>query len=107
MEQSEAKGSEGLAARVVPLLLAAAAIIAVWQAVVLIFKPHVSLLPPPWLAAAEFWTLLISGELFVHTGISLARVFSAGLIARGGAVPFGPGVGGARRASPRGVPPLD
>lgn len=97
MEQSEAKGWAGLAARVVPLLLAAAAIIAVWQAVVLIFSPHVSLLPPPWLAAAEFWTLLISGELFLHTSVSLARVFSAWLIAGAIAIPLGLVMGRSRR----------
>ena len=85
------------AMRGVPFLLAAAAIIAVWQAVVLIFKPHVSLLPPPWLAAEEFWTLLISGELLLHTGVSLARVFSAWCIAGLIAIPLGLAMGSSRR----------
>ena len=85
-----------IAARLVPLLLAAAAIIAVWQAVVVIFRPHVSLLPPPWLTAREFWVLVESGELFVHTGVSLARVFSAWCIAGAIAIPLGLAMGWSR-----------
>ena len=85
-----------IAARLIPLLLAAAAIIAVWQAVVVIFRPHVSLLPPPWLVAREFWVLVESGELFVHTGVSLARVFSAWCIAGAIAIPLGLAMGWSR-----------
>ena len=97
MAERATKGSGTTAMRVVPFLLAAAAIIAVWQAVVLIFKPHVSLLPPPWLAAEELWTLSISGELFLHTGVSLARVFSAWCIAGLIAIPLGLAMGSSRR----------
>ncbi|MGH8635220.1 MAG: ABC transporter permease [Burkholderiales bacterium] len=85
-----------IAARLIPLLLAAAAIIAAWQAVVVIFRPHVSLLPPPWLVAREFWVLVESGELFVHTGVSLARVISAWCIAGAIAIPLGLAMGWSR-----------
>lgn len=85
-----------IARRVVPFLLAAAAIIAVWQAVIVIFRPHESLLPPPGLAAREFWVLVESGELFVHTGVSLARVFSAWFLAGAIAIPLGLAMGWSR-----------
>ncbi|MBI4205859.1 MAG: ABC transporter permease [Betaproteobacteria bacterium] len=86
-----------IATRIVPLLLAAAAITAVWQAVVVIFKPHVSLLPPPWLAAQEFWTLLASGELLIHTGVSVGRVFTAWCLAGLIAIPLGLTMGRSHR----------
>lgn len=96
MAPSRSGGWTAIAQRALPLLLAAAAIVAVWQAVILVFKPHVSLLPPPWLAAQEFWSLLVSGQLFVHTGISLARVFSAWCIAGAIAIPLGLAMGRSR-----------
>jgi ABC-type nitrate/sulfonate/bicarbonate transport system permease component len=65
--------------------------------VIAVFRPHVSLLPPPVLAAGEFWTLFASGELFVHTGTSLARVFSAWTITGAIAIPLGLAMGWSRR----------
>jgi ABC-type nitrate/sulfonate/bicarbonate transport system permease component len=97
MEQPQARRVGAFAGRIVPLLLAAVAIVSVWQAVILVFRPHVSLLPPPWLAAQEFWNLLVSGQLFAHTGISLARVFSAWCIAGAVAIPLGLAMGWSRR----------
>lgn len=84
-------------ARFAPLLLAIVAIVIVWQAVVLIFKPHVSLLPPPWMAAQEFWVLLSSGELLEHTAISLGRVLSAWCITGLIAIPLGLAMGWSRQ----------
>jgi len=83
--------------RLLPLLYAVVAIVAAWQAVVLIFRPHVSLLPPPWTAAVTFAGLIASGELFVHIGMSLSRVVSAWLIAGLIAIPLGLAMGRSRR----------
>jgi ABC-type nitrate/sulfonate/bicarbonate transport system permease component len=81
----------------VPLATAVIVIVIVWQLVIAVFRPHVSLLPPPVLAAGEFWTLFASGELFVHTGTSLARVFSAWTITGAIAIPLGLAMGWSRR----------
>jgi ABC-type nitrate/sulfonate/bicarbonate transport system permease component len=86
-----------LLARAVPLATAVIVIVIVWQLVIAVFRPHVSLLPPPVLAAGEFWTLFASGELFVHTGTSLARVFSAWTITGAIAIPLGLAMGWSRR----------
>ena len=72
-------------------------IVIVWQLVIAIFRPHVSLLPPPLLAAHELWALFATGELFVHTGTSLARVFSAWTITAAIAIPLGLAMGWSRR----------
>ena len=56
-------------ARTMPLAAAVVVIVLLWQLVVAVFRPHVSLLPPPQLAANEFWTLLKSGELLVLRGV--------------------------------------
>jgi ABC-type nitrate/sulfonate/bicarbonate transport system permease component len=84
-------------ARALPLLIALGVIVIVWQVVVAVFKPHVATLPPPALAATELWTLLASGELFVHAGTSLVRVFSAWLITGAVAIPLGLAMGWSRR----------
>jgi ABC-type nitrate/sulfonate/bicarbonate transport system permease component len=86
-----------LFARGLPLATAAVVIVIVWQLVVAIFRPHVSLLPPPVLAAHEFWALFATGDLFVHTGTSLARVFSAWTITAAIAIPLGLAMGWSRR----------
>lgn len=86
-----------LLARGLPLATAAVVIVIVWQLVVAIFRPHVSLLPPPVLAAHEFWALFATGDLFVHTGTSLARVFSAWTITAAIAIPLGLAMGWSRR----------
>ena len=79
------------------LATAVVVIVLVWQLVIALFRPHVSLLPPPVLAAHEFWTLAASGELFVHTATSLARVFSAWAITGAIAIPLGLAMGASRR----------
>jgi ABC-type nitrate/sulfonate/bicarbonate transport system permease component len=84
-------------ARALPLATAVVVIVIVWQLVIAIFRPHVSLLPPPVIAAHEFWTLFASGELFLHTGTSLARVFSAWTITGAIAIPLGLAMGWSRR----------
>jgi ABC-type nitrate/sulfonate/bicarbonate transport system permease component len=84
-------------ARAVPLLVAFAVIVAVWQSVIWLFAPHVSLLPPPLLPAQEFWKLLVSGDLFVHTGMSLMRVVSAWCLAGCVAIPLGLAMGWSSR----------
>lgn len=83
--------------RALPLATAVLAIVVVWQLVIAVFRPHVSLLPPPRLAAEEFWALLKTGELFVHTGISLGRVVSAWLITAALSIPLGLAMGFSRR----------
>lgn len=72
-------------------------IVIVWQLVIAVFRPHVSLLPPPVLAIHEFWALFATGELFVHMGTSLARVFSAWIITGAIAIPLGLAMGWSRR----------
>ena len=84
-------------ARALPLAAAVVVIVLLWQFVIAVFKPHVSLLPPPLDAANEFWTLLRSGDLLVHTGTSLARVFTAWTITGAIAIPLGIAMGWSRR----------
>jgi ABC-type nitrate/sulfonate/bicarbonate transport system permease component len=72
-------------------------ILIAWQMVIAIFRPHVSLLPPPLLAAHELWALLATGELAVHTSTSLGRVFSAWSITAAIAIPLGLAMGWSRR----------
>lgn len=78
-----------LARAILPLFAAFVVILVVWQGLVTIFKPHVSLLPAPVIVWAGFWQLLVTGELFVHAGMSLMRVFSAWSIAACVAIPLG------------------
>lgn len=79
--------------RFVPFALAATAILAIWWAVIVVFKPHVSLLPPPTLVAIEFWRLVQTGDLFTHIGASLGRVLSAWVMAGLVAIPVGLAMG--------------
>src|SRR5712691_1622675 len=81
--------SLSLLAKLLPYLYAAIGVIAVWWAVVLIAKPHVSLLPSPLSTAQTFVQLLASGDLERHAGISLFRVLSAWSLAALVAVPLG------------------
>jgi ABC-type nitrate/sulfonate/bicarbonate transport system permease component len=81
---------------VAPYVLAAAAVIFVWQMVVTLTAPHVSLLPSPWLAAETFAELVENGKLFVHVQASLTRVFSAWSLSALIAVPLGLAMGRAR-----------
>lgn len=83
--------------RAMPLVAALVVILVVWQSVVTIFKPHVSLLPAPAIVWAGFWQLLVTGELFVHASMSLMRVFSAWCIAACVAIPLGLAMGRSQR----------
>ena len=82
-----------LARAMLPLFAAFVVILVVWQGLVTIFKPHVSLLPAPVIVWAGLWQLLVTGELFVHAGMSLMRVFSAWSIAACVAIPLGLAMG--------------
>jgi ABC-type nitrate/sulfonate/bicarbonate transport system permease component len=82
--------------RVLPLVLAFAAVIFAWQVVVIAFRPHPSVLPPPAHVAETFATLVASGELLVDAGISLARVFLAWTISACIAIPLGLAMGWSR-----------
>ena len=79
--------------RFAPFGIAGFAIVAAWWAVILVFKPHVSLLPPPTDVATEFWALLQSGALLTHIGASLGRVCSAWVLAALVAIPLGIAMG--------------
>lgn len=84
-------------ARVLPFFYAAAVIVVVWEVVVLVTKPHVSLLPPPWSVAKSFAHLVANGELFVDAGWSLARVTTAWLLSAIVAIPLGLAMGRSTR----------
>lgn len=79
--------------RFAPFAIAAFAIVAAWWIVILVFKPHESLLPPPSHVAREFWELLLSGALMTHIGASLSRVLSAWVLAALVAIPLGIAMG--------------
>ena len=79
--------------RLLPFLYAFAAILAAWLFVLAVFRPHVSLLPPPALVAREFWALAVTGELFKHIWASLSRVISAWCLAGLIAIPLGLAMG--------------
>jgi len=84
-------------ANLLPYLYAAIGVIAVWWAVVLVGKPHVSLLPSPLLTARTLVQLLVSGDLPRHAGHSVFRVVAAWSIAAIVAVPLGFAMGRWRR----------
>ena len=79
--------------RLLPFVYAAIFIVAVWLAVVAIFRPHESLLPQPWAVARHLAELVASGELFKHIGASLTRVLSAWCLAGAIAIPLGLAMG--------------
>lgn len=85
------------AASVLPYLYAAIFIVIVWQLVVVFTQAHVAILPPPLLTAKTFIELLMSGELFIHTGASLGRVVAAWLVSAAVAIPLGLAMGRWRR----------
>ena len=87
----------GIAGRTLPFVYAAAFIVAVWLVVVWATDAHTSILPPPWAVAKGFAGLVASGEIFLHTGVSLARVVSAWLLSAVVAVPLGLAMGRSRR----------
>ena len=87
----------GRAAKLLPYFYAAAGVIAVWWAVVLIAKPHMSLLPSPLLTAKTFVQLMASGELPRDAAYSVGRVLAAWSLAALVAVPLGFAMGRWRR----------
>lgn len=84
-------------ARVLPLVYGALVILAAWQGVVWIFKPHVAVLPPPAIAGGELMRLAMSGELFVHVAASLRRVLTAWGLAAIVAIPLGLAMGRSKK----------
>lgn len=86
-----------LAARLLPYAYAALFLGVVWQLVVTITRPHPSILPPPLNVASGFRDLILSGDLFMHAGMSLSRVVAAWLISMIIAVPLGLAMGRDRR----------
>lgn len=86
------RNADGLKSAI-PFLVAVAAIVIVWQAVVTITNAHPALLPAPWAVAKEFALLAASGDLFLHVGISMARVVSAWLLSAMVAIPLGLAMG--------------
>src|SRR5581483_9281812 len=76
-------------ARLLPYLYAAIGVVAVWWAVVLVFKPHMSLLPSPWLTAQTFVQLIANGELPRDAAYSVCRVLAAWVLSALIAVPLG------------------
>ena len=79
--------------RALPFVYAALFIVVIWQLVVSFSQAHVSLLPPPALAAKTLIGLTLSGELFVHVGASLGRVVSSWLLSALVAIPLGLAMG--------------
>lgn len=77
------------AKKLLPYLYAAIGVVAVWWAVVLIFKPHMSLLPSPLLTAQTFVHLMATGELPIDAAYSVSRVLAAWSLAALVAVPLG------------------
>jgi ABC-type nitrate/sulfonate/bicarbonate transport system permease component len=76
-------------AKLLPYLYAAVGVVMLWQAVVWIAQPHVSLLPSPLLTAQTFVQLAASGALLNHAAHSVFRVLSAWSLAALLAVPLG------------------
>ena len=91
------RGSPAELAILLPYLYAAIAVIAVWWAVVLIFRPDKSLLPSPWLTAQTFVRLTASGELPSDAAYSVFRVLAAWSLAAVVAIPLGFAMGRWRR----------
>ncbi|HUL89854.1 MAG TPA: ABC transporter permease [Pseudolabrys sp.] len=79
----------GQLAKLLSYLYAVIGVIAVWWAVVLIAKPHMSLLPSPLLTARTFVQLMASGELPSDAAYSICRVLAAWSLAALVAVPLG------------------
>jgi ABC-type nitrate/sulfonate/bicarbonate transport system permease component len=90
-------GAVRAASRLLPYVLAAIAVIVVWQGVVLATKPSEAVLPAPIAVASEFGRLLGNGTLVTDALISDARVVSAWLLAAIVAIPLGLLMGSSRR----------
>jgi ABC-type nitrate/sulfonate/bicarbonate transport system permease component len=78
-----------LTQRTLPFLIAALAIVAVWQLVVAVTHPDPSILPTPWATAVAFVGLVRNGQLGLDAAYSVARVVAAWLLAAIVAIPLG------------------
>jgi ABC-type nitrate/sulfonate/bicarbonate transport system permease component len=90
-------GAVRAASQVVPYLLAAVVIVAIWEIVVLVTKPSDAVLPPPLSVASEFARLFTNGTLIEYSAISVARVTSAWILSALIAIPLGLLMGSSRR----------
>jgi ABC-type nitrate/sulfonate/bicarbonate transport system permease component len=90
-------GAVRAASRLFPYVLAAIAIVVVWQGVVITTKPSDAVLPAPVAVASEFGRLLENGTLLTDALISVARVVSAWLLGAVVAIPLGLLMGSSRR----------
>lgn len=79
--------------RVLPYLYAAAAIVVIWQLVIVLTGADPSILPPPLVTAETFVEMVATGEIFVHAGMSLGRVLSSWLLSAAVAIPLGLAMG--------------
>lgn len=81
---------EALGARIRPLRIYAASVaggIFLWHVVALRF--HVTVFPSPWETFVESLDLLFSGEIFLHSGVSLFRILMGFVLGSCIAVPLG------------------
>jgi ABC-type nitrate/sulfonate/bicarbonate transport system permease component len=79
--------------RVLPYIYAAVAIVIIWQLAVIFTGADPALLPPPLLTAETLVEMVLSGEIFMHAGISLGRVLSSWLLSATIAIPLGLAMG--------------
>lgn len=75
--------------RAVPLVVAFATVVLVWEGVVILTKPGVAILPSPVLCGETFWHLMSTGELEGDIYASLRRVFTAWAVAGAIGIPLG------------------
>ena len=68
-----------------------------WSVIALTGNFHPSLLPPPWQVANRMFIMIMSGELFLHIGISLTRVLLGFFISVCLALPVGIAMGLSKR----------
>ncbi len=97
MRRTSRSAPLAIAARALPFLYAAIAIVVVWQFVVIVTEPDPSVLPPPMAVVVAFGHLLRNGELGLDTAYSLARVISAWLLSAIVAIPLGLLMGSSQR----------
>lgn len=83
-------------AGLLPFIGAFAAVIGIWQIAVVVSGAHVTILPPPRMAAETMGRLIMSGDLVRHASASLWRVISAWALAAAVAVPLGLAMGRSR-----------
>jgi ABC-type nitrate/sulfonate/bicarbonate transport system permease component len=79
MSERSHKGQERLL-----YLLSPIGLLVIWQVLLMLGLGDRRFIPAPTDIAVRFWQLTATGELFVHTGVTLYRVFAGYLI---GAIP--------------------